>query len=94
MTISIEQARLSLAELIERTARGERVLITQDEKPVAELIQPGANTASKTMLLPSPGNCGVAAIFGKWPGNESDAEIEAALAELSLRLWLSALGDR
>jgi antitoxin (DNA-binding transcriptional repressor) of toxin-antitoxin stability system len=29
---------LSLAELIGRTAQGERVLITQDGKPVAELV--------------------------------------------------------
>jgi antitoxin (DNA-binding transcriptional repressor) of toxin-antitoxin stability system len=83
MTISIEQAQLSLAELIGRTARGERVLITQDEKAVAELIPPGAGSEGAMAQLRSAGKGGVAAIFGKWPGDESDAEILAALAELS-----------
>jgi len=38
MTITIQQAQSSLADLIGRTARGEKVLITQDERPVAELV--------------------------------------------------------
>ena len=38
MTISVEQAQTSLKELIEKVARGEKVLITQDQRPVAELI--------------------------------------------------------
>ena len=38
MTISVQQAQSSLAELIGLTALGEKVLITQDEKPVAELV--------------------------------------------------------
>ena len=37
MTVSVEQAQLSLKELIERTSRGESVVITQDQRPVAEL---------------------------------------------------------
>jgi antitoxin (DNA-binding transcriptional repressor) of toxin-antitoxin stability system len=37
MTVSVEQAQTSLKELIERTSRGETVVITQDQKPVAEL---------------------------------------------------------
>ena len=38
MTVSIEQAQLSLKYLIEKTARGEKVLIMQDQQPVAELV--------------------------------------------------------
>ncbi len=37
MTVSVEQAQISLKELIEKSALGESVLITQDQKPVAEL---------------------------------------------------------
>jgi prevent-host-death family protein len=37
MTVSVEQAQRSLKELIERTSRGEQIVITQDQKPVAEL---------------------------------------------------------
>lgn len=38
MTVSVEQAQLSLKELIEKAARGEKVVITQDERPIAELV--------------------------------------------------------
>ena len=38
MTVTIEQAQLSLQELIEKTAQGEKVFITRDQKPVAELV--------------------------------------------------------
>lgn len=37
MTISIEQAQRSLNELVERSARGERIVITRGQTPVAEL---------------------------------------------------------
>jgi len=37
MTITIEQAQLSLAELIARSSQGERIIITQDQRPVAEI---------------------------------------------------------
>lgn len=38
MTVTIEQAGSSLIELIAKTARGEKVVITQNQKPVAELV--------------------------------------------------------
>ncbi|MDB5355432.1 MAG: hypothetical protein JWN24_1885 [Phycisphaerales bacterium] len=38
MTVSVEQAQVSLKELIEKTGRGEKVVITRDQKPVAELV--------------------------------------------------------
>jgi antitoxin (DNA-binding transcriptional repressor) of toxin-antitoxin stability system len=38
MTISIEQAQVALKELIAKTSRGEKVVITQDQLPVAELV--------------------------------------------------------
>jgi len=43
MTISVEQAQSTLKELIEKTACGEKVVITRDEKPVAELVAVPAN---------------------------------------------------
>jgi len=38
MTVSIEEAQLSLKQLIDKTAHGEQVLITEGQKPVAELV--------------------------------------------------------
>ena len=46
MTVTIEQAQLSLTELIRRTSQGEAVVITQDQKPVAELRSLAATTTS------------------------------------------------
>jgi antitoxin (DNA-binding transcriptional repressor) of toxin-antitoxin stability system len=37
VTVNVEQAQSSLKELIRRTAEGETVVITQGDKPVAEL---------------------------------------------------------
>jgi prevent-host-death family protein len=52
MTVSIEQAQLSLKELIEKTTKGESVVITQGNLPVAEL-------RSVTSFKPNPvfGSC-------------------------------------
>jgi len=38
MTVTIEQAQTSLEELVDRTARGEKVVITRDDRAVAELV--------------------------------------------------------
>jgi prevent-host-death family protein len=38
MTVSIEQAQLSLKDLIDKTASGEKVVITQNSRPIAELV--------------------------------------------------------
>ena len=38
MTVTIEEAQASLKDLIERTKQGEKVLITRDNQPVAEII--------------------------------------------------------
>ena len=50
MTVSVEQAQLSLNELIQKTSQGESVVITQDQKPVAELrsLVPVENPAGNT----------------------------------------------
>lgn len=48
MEISYSEARRSLAELLERAARGERITITRHGKPVAEL---GPTTARPTLDL-------------------------------------------
>ena len=38
MTVTVEQAQNTLTELIDRTARGEKVVITRDDQSVAELV--------------------------------------------------------
>ena len=48
MEISYSEARRSLAELLERAARGERITIIRQGKPVAEL---GPRTSRPTLDL-------------------------------------------
>ena len=50
MRVTIEQAQASLKELVDRTARGEKVVITRDNKAVAELVPASAQRPS-----PKPG---------------------------------------
>jgi antitoxin (DNA-binding transcriptional repressor) of toxin-antitoxin stability system len=38
MTVTVEQAQNAMKDLIDRTARGEKVVITHDNKAVAELV--------------------------------------------------------
>lgn len=38
MTVTIQEAQAALDALIERTARGEQVVITRGDKPVAQLV--------------------------------------------------------
>jgi antitoxin (DNA-binding transcriptional repressor) of toxin-antitoxin stability system len=38
MTVTLEQARAELAELIHQLTPGEEVVITENEKPVARLV--------------------------------------------------------
>ena len=52
MTVTVEQAQLSLKELIARTSQGEKVVITHDHRPVAELVPP-----STSKSLPVFGSC-------------------------------------
>ncbi|MGA2231591.1 MAG: hypothetical protein ABSH22_11885 [Tepidisphaeraceae bacterium] len=52
MTVSIEQAQLSLKELIEKTAHGESVVITEGNQPVAEL-----RSVTSSQPLPVFGSC-------------------------------------
>lgn len=52
MTVNVEQAQLTPKELIEKASRGESVLITQGNVPVAELR---SVTASKP--IPVFGSC-------------------------------------
>ena len=44
---------------------------------------PRAHLTKGSRACASAGKGGVASIFGRWPGDETDAEIEAALQELS-----------
>ena len=38
---------------------------------------------AKSLLRPTSQKNGIAAIFGKWPGDETDEQVEAALREIS-----------
>ena len=40
MTITLEEAKIQLGDLIAKVAMGESVVITDHEKPVAQLIPP------------------------------------------------------
>ena len=51
MTVSIEQAQLSLKELIEKTTKGESVVITQGNLPVAELRSVTFQTQSRFRVV-------------------------------------------
>jgi prevent-host-death family protein len=52
MTVSIEQAQLSLKELIEKSSHGESVVITQGNQPVAEL-----RSVASSKPVPVFGSC-------------------------------------
>ncbi len=41
-TVTLEEAQTQLPELIDKLARGEDVIITRDQQPVAQLILPVA----------------------------------------------------
>lgn len=51
MTISLEQAQLQLADLVERTRQGEEVVITKDGQAVARLL-PAPAPASQIRQTP------------------------------------------
>jgi prevent-host-death family protein len=40
MTVTLEEAKIHLGELIAKVATGESVVITDHEKPVAQLVPP------------------------------------------------------
>jgi prevent-host-death family protein len=52
MTVSVEQAQASLRELIDKTARGESIVITGRNLPVAEL-----RSVSSSRPVPVFGSC-------------------------------------
>ncbi len=51
-TVTLEEAQTQLPELIDKLARGEDVIITRDQQPVAQLILPVA-----TQPQPVFGSC-------------------------------------
>ena len=48
MNVSVEQAQSSLPELIEKSARGERIVITRGQPPEAALVPISAARPSPT----------------------------------------------
>jgi prevent-host-death family protein len=68
MTISVEQAQLSLKELIDKSARGEPVVITEGNVPVAEL-----RSVSTDKPMPVFGSCtGMLSIVSDDDGHLAD----------------------
>jgi antitoxin (DNA-binding transcriptional repressor) of toxin-antitoxin stability system len=49
-TVSLEEAKLRLAELIALLQAGDDVVITQDERPVARLVKPATDKPGKRRL--------------------------------------------
>jgi len=52
-TVTIEEAQAQLMELIHRLAPGEEFIITENQNPVAKLVNPSPNPG--TGLRPPPG---------------------------------------
>ncbi len=52
MTITLEEAKIQLGDLIAKVAAGESVVITDHEKPVAQLVPPVPDK-----LRPQYGRC-------------------------------------
>jgi len=76
MTLTVEEAGTRLPELVRNLLPGEIVTLTDGGCVVARLVGRRAGLSTTP-----PG--GVGAIIGKWPGDETDEEVAAALAELS-----------
>jgi antitoxin (DNA-binding transcriptional repressor) of toxin-antitoxin stability system len=54
-TITVEEAQLTLKELIHRLAPGEEVVITENQQPIAKLVN--EQKAQRKPLRPGPGLC-------------------------------------
>ena len=52
-TVSMEEAQAHLPELVARLGRGEELIITQDQRPVAKLVRENLNDRQPR----TPGNC-------------------------------------
>lgn len=78
MTVTLEEAQARLPELVRNLLPGEILTLTDGEVMVARLV--GCRSTSP---VGPPGKDGVAAIMGKWPGDETDEEVAAALREMS-----------
>jgi hypothetical protein len=55
---------------------------SDDQRFFSKIPAPQANLGRRAVYSPAAGRGGIAAIFGKWPGDETDAEVDAALKEL------------
>lgn len=80
-TITLEEAQASLKEIIRRLRPGHSLVITENGQPVAKLIGELSNPPTPEQRERMA--AGLRAVFGKWPGDETDEEIEEALRKLS-----------
>jgi antitoxin (DNA-binding transcriptional repressor) of toxin-antitoxin stability system len=77
-SVTIEEAQARLPELIEKLIPGQELVILANGAEVAKL----AKSVQRATGEPAH-KLGVGAIIGKWPGDETDEQIETALRRLS-----------
>jgi len=68
-TVGVADAKARFSELLERVARGERLVVARRGKPVAVLAPPSAVTESDDHPR---GLASLAGIMGDWPEMERD----------------------
>ncbi len=82
-TVTAFEAKTRFGEMLERVARGEEIVITRHEKPVARLVAEGGRDHRKVAVAVA----GLKALrerIAKRPGRRavlSDAEVRAAIEE-------------
>jgi prevent-host-death family protein len=69
MTMGVADAKARLSELLDRVARGERVIVAKRGKPVAVLAPPDAVIAESGH---SRGLASLAGVMSDWPELERD----------------------
>lgn len=60
-TITVEEARVKLKELIDQLAPGEEIILTENQQPVAKLV--GAPKIPPKFTRPGPGLCKGAIVY-------------------------------
>lgn len=83
--ITIEEVQSSVKEIIDRLLPGETLVIMENGRPVAKLVGAIEKMATLTPEQRERIAEGLRQTFGKWPGDETDEEIAAALKAMKGR---------
>ena len=75
-SLTLEEAQSRLPELVRNLSSGEVVTLTDGGCVVARLV-------GRLRFGVPPVGADISGIMGKWPGDETDEEVAAALAEMS-----------